>query len=170
MVEGQFSWDGDVEPVIRKYARRVFRGRPNEEDLVDDAVSVGWEAWSAAQKIIRPDRFAYYACVRVRCERHFQQSERSMETPSNHGVDKPIRVELEATITGRAGTNPAAIARVKVDFAAWLPTLSERLAAYLECFLHGETNQEIAAKFGVSQARVSQHRRELLERYHAFTS
>lgn len=170
MVEAQFSWDGDVEPVIRKYAKKCFRESPNKEELVNDAVSLGWEWWSTAQKRIKPKHYAYFACLRVKCGRQFQQSERSIETQSQRRAVKPLRVELKATITGRPGDNPAAIARVQLDFAAWVPTLNERLAAYLECVLRGETNREIADKFCVSLARVSQIRRELLDRYHAFTS
>lgn len=170
MVETQFSWDGDVEPVIRKYAKRVFRGTPNREELVDDAVSLGWEAWSAARKIIKPKRFAYYACLRVKCERQFRQSERSIETKSLRGVVKPLRGNLTAPITTRPGDNPATIARLRVDFAAWLLALSESKTAYLECFLLGETTTEIAAKFDVTLARVSQIRRELLEHWRVFTS
>lgn len=170
MVEGQFSWDGDVEPVIRKYAKRVFRGKPNEEELVDDAVSVGWEAWNAAQKVIRPDRFAYYACVRVSCERHFQQSERSIETKSTHKVVKPRRVPLRAAIATKPGEDPAAIACLQIDYDAWQPTLSELKASCLEGCLLGETTGEMAVRIEVSRGRVSQIRRELLVGCKAFTS
>lgn len=170
MVEAQFSWDSDVEPVIRKYASRVFRGTPNIDELVSDAVSLGWEAWNAAQKRIKPNRFAYYACLRVKCERQFRQSVRSIETPSLHGEVKPLRGELTDAIATRPGDNPATIARLQVDFAAWLLALTESKAAYLECFLMGETTSEVAAKFGVSWGRVSQIRRELLEHWKVFTS
>lgn len=172
MVPVELNWERDVEPVVRKYAARAFARHANGNELVDDAVSLAWEAFAAARKRIAPSQFAWYAIRRAKSQLQFQQSERSITGPNPRRVRKPLRdrlVEVEE-ITAAPGDNPADVATVNVDFAEWILTLSEREVQFLIAFLNGETTGDAAAHFGVSLGRVSQIRRELLEHYTVFTS
>jgi hypothetical protein len=63
---------------------------------------------------------------------------------------------------------PADVARVRLDFAAFLrslPTKARRIAKFLS---RGETTNAAAAKFDVSAGRISQVRKELKEAWQKF--
>jgi DNA-binding NarL/FixJ family response regulator len=63
---------------------------------------------------------------------------------------------------------PADIAACRIDFAAWLLTLtnSQRRAANL--LATGETTTVVAKKVGLTAGRVSQMRRELMRAWELF--
>lgn len=174
MVLVELNWERDVEPVVRKWANAAFRNKAGQSELVSDALSLAWEAFTAAQKRIAPDRFAYYAIRQVKAGRQFQQSERSITCPREpRGRTRKVRRDTLARveeIAAQPGDNPADIATLQVDFEAWTLMLSERERQFLVAFLDGETTKDTAAEFGVSWGRVSQIRRELLEHYEVFTS
>lgn len=65
---------------------------------------------------------------------------------------------------------PADTARVRIDFAAWLGSLSWRDRRIAERLATGHRTGEVAIKFGLSQGRVSQLRRELATSWEAFQS
>ena len=73
----------------------------------------------------------------------------------------------EVLVEDRHST-PADIARVRIDFAAWLQTLSRRTRKIAETLSTGETTQKTAKHFGVSASRVSQLRRQLQESWQDF--
>jgi hypothetical protein len=66
----------------------------------------------------------------------------------------------------RAG--PAATAAVRIDFAAFLASLSEKERKLALALAEGETTGAAARLFRLSAARISQLRRELLEKWNAF--
>ena len=172
MSEVQLSWERDVEPVVRKHASVVFRGHAEQEEMVSDAVTLAWEAFMAARKRIFPSRIAHYAVQQVKVGRQFKQSESSITGPNLPRCRKPRRDELfdVEEIATRPGDNPADIATLRVDFAAWILMLLERELQILIALLHGETTTDTASKFGLGLARVSQIRRDLRECYEVFTS
>ena len=61
----------------------------------------------------------------------------------------------------RAG--PAEIAATRIDFAAWLRTLTRRERQIAAALATGETTGATARKFGVSPSRISQFRRQFKE-------
>lgn len=171
MVESQFSWDDDVEPQVRKIAKRVFRSRKDRDELVDDTVSLVWEWWTTAANRMQPHQYANYACKWVLKGKHLQRSERSVDVPNcSRGQVKALRGELSDIIASRPGENPATLARVQLDFAAWLPTLTARQADILDCLLQGESGVEVAEKLGITPGAVSQNRKGLGARWLEFTS
>src|SRR5206468_3444248 len=56
----------------------------------------------------------------------------------------------------------------RLDFPAWVLTLSERNRRIVERMLQGEKTQTLSQLFGISQGRVSQLRREFLEGWTVF--
>ncbi|MFL5530908.1 MAG: hypothetical protein ACJ8BC_02870 [Gemmatimonadales bacterium] len=59
-------------------------------------------------------------------------------------------------------------AAFRIDFPAWLYSLSERDKRVVEDLMLGERTLDVARKHGLSPARVSQLRREFLEGWKAF--
>src|SRR5207302_412491 len=56
----------------------------------------------------------------------------------------------------------------RLDFPAWLNTLSERDKRVVEDLMLGERTLDVACKHGLSPGRVSQLRREFLEGWRLF--
>src|SRR6185312_12802038 len=56
----------------------------------------------------------------------------------------------------------------RFDFPAWLNTLSERDKRVADDLMLGERTLDVARKHGLSPGRVSQLRREFMERWRAF--
>ena len=75
----------DVMPVVERVARNAFAADP---DKVSDAISVALEGWRA-----NPDApaksIAWFACRRVKTDRQFRESIRSITGPTPRGVRKP---------------------------------------------------------------------------------
>jgi DNA-directed RNA polymerase specialized sigma24 family protein len=67
------------------------------------------------------------------------------------------------------GDNPADIAALRIDFAAWWPTLTAQQQFVFVRAIGGESTPEIAEALGVSKGRVSQIRRALVESWERFT-
>jgi hypothetical protein len=63
---------------------------------------------------------------------------------------------------------PAEIAATRLDFSGWLSTLSTRDRKLAETLAMGETTGRVARMFRISNARVSQLRRELCRNWHRF--
>lgn len=161
----------DFAPVVRARARVVFKGHANGAEKVSDAISVGWELSQTAPETAKPDDIAFYACLRVKVGRQFRQSSRSIDGPNPRRQKKPQRELANVGLAmARRDANPAAIATVLVDYAEWQPLLTPRERKFLEAFLRGDSNQEIAARLKVSSARVSQLRRKLVTFWRAFTA
>jgi hypothetical protein len=64
---------------------------------------------------------------------------------------------------------PADLAASRIDFPAWLDTLSRRNRRIAEFLAFGNRTSDTARKFKVSEARVSQLREELAESWREFT-
>src|SRR5205823_14416273 len=56
----------------------------------------------------------------------------------------------------------------RLDFPAWLNTLTERDRRVVEDLMAGERTLDVAAKHGLSPARVSQLRRQFLDGWRTF--
>lgn len=158
-------------PVVRKRARVVFRFHRDRLEKIADAVSVGWQLALTAPESAKPSDIAYYACLRVKTGRQFRQSSRSIEGPNPRRRKKPQREAADVgRVIARGSANPQSVATVIVDYAEWVPTLTPRERGFLEAFLRGDSTKEIAARYKVTAARVSQMRRKLLDYWKAFTS
>jgi hypothetical protein len=56
----------------------------------------------------------------------------------------------------------------RLDFPAWLNTLSDRDRRVVEDLMQGERTLDVARKHGLSPGRISQLRREFLEGWRRF--
>lgn len=169
MAPAKFNFDTEVLPVVRQYAKRWFARDADGETKVCDAISAAWEGHRAAPTA-PPISLAYYAVRRVRSGRQFRQSARSIDGPNPRRMAKPQRQVVQVEEFSRVGDDPAEIAAVNIDYAAWLPRLSERQAEMLAMLIAGWTTAEVAAAFGCTAGNVSQFRRRLVELWQAYTA
>ena len=65
-------------------------------------------------------------------------------------------------------TTPAEVARVRIDFRAWLSTLSRRDRKIALTLADGETTGTTARKFSLCDGRISQLRGELHDSWREF--
>ncbi len=63
---------------------------------------------------------------------------------------------------------PADVAATRIDFAAWLDTLSGKLRKVAEVLALGEATNDAAERFGVTAGRIAHVRRELLTSWETF--
>ncbi len=93
---------------------------------------------------------------------------------------KGVRVERLDHFDQRAGewqeivvedrhSSPAEVASVRIDFRAWLQTLSVRNRRLAETLATGESTECVARMFALTAGRVSQLRRELHDSWCVFT-
>jgi DNA-binding NarL/FixJ family response regulator len=156
---------------IRFRATMVFRDHPDAAEKISDAISVGWQMSLTAPDSVPDESLAFYAVRRVSSGRQFNESSRSIDGPNPRRRKKPRRQPAEmGRVLGKRGENPADLARVLVDYAEWCRLLTPREREFLEAFIRGDKTTEIAARFRVSKARVSQMRRELATYWKDFTA
>jgi RNA polymerase sigma factor (sigma-70 family) len=151
--------------IVRELAEKRFSRRWNCDDLVADAVSLAWEAFRDNPEVPLSG-FTWYAIHRAKCGKQFRQSTRSIDGPTDHWrqASKPDRLPVfKPDDFGRPGEDPALIAALRIDFAAWFDGFSPRMQAIVEVLILGESTQATAAQFGVTPGRISQLRRELVE-------
>lgn len=159
-----------VLPVVRARARVVFQFHRDRADKIADAVSLGWQFALTAPESAKPADIAYYACLQVKCDRQFRQSSRSIDGPNPRRRKKPRRELADVgKAFARGHDNPESMATVLVDYAEWMLLLTPRERGFLEAFLRGDGTKEIAARYHVSPARISQIRRKLVEYWRAYT-
>lgn len=160
----------DALPVVEQRAKKVFARRRNKNELVCDAVSLGWQYLKRYGHVASPKQIAYYACLHASRGKQFGLSARSLD--SKHRRRKRDAAQQHPVHDGLVNRrdNPAATAAVLVDAHAWQATLTDRERQLLDCCLQGETTMDIARKLGVSPGRVSQMRRELVTFWRVFTS
>ena len=151
-----------------RYAQRYFAGHWDRETLVADAVSRAWEFARTAGETATPLTIAKFAVRRVSSGRRFAGSTRSIDHPRHREQHQPVCLDYEPTDFTRPGDDPALIAALRIDMAAWFASLSPRNRAVARLLAVGTQTREVASLLGISPARVSQLRRELSDSWREF--
>jgi len=175
-------------PAIRKHARIAFRlhDREYRDELVQ---AVLCNACCAVARLAELDRLdlayasvlARYGVAQVRdgrltggslncndiSSRYCQRAKNVMlERLDKYNDEEDVWEEI---LVADNTCSPAELAASRIDFPAWLKSLKPRdrkLARFLSL---GNRTHDAARKFGTSEGRVSQLRRELQESWRAFT-
>lgn len=137
--------------------------RLNDEQTCD-AVSYAWEFAQAGNGT--PSTIAWYAIKRAISDPRASRSMRSVD--SREFTLNAVDFDVNHYAVGDG--NPATIAGFRIDFAEWRATLSSRLQAIADALASGETTQDVASRFHVSEGRISQIRRELETYYREMMS
>lgn len=154
----------------QRIAPRFFAGSPDFDDNVADTLSYAWEGAIAAGPEATFRSVVWYAIERAGSARAMGLSVRSIEHPRNRPQHDRFAEDV-SQLSGlfRDGDDPAAIVQVRLDYAAWIASLSKRDASIASMMAIGESTRNIAKVFRVSPGRISQLRRELLADWNEFT-
>jgi hypothetical protein len=174
-----------ILPAIKRFASYAFRHFPKwrRMELVADVVASAYTAFvrlveRGLQCLTYPSALAKYAVRRVRAGRRVGESQNVNDLLSPVAQrTKGFTVERlpnaithcgwnELTFDRRA--NPCDIAAVRIDLNYWLRRLTRTKRLVALRLAIGETTSEVAQRFGLSNGRVSQLRRELLDDWNAF--
>lgn len=170
----------DVLPAVKTHAMIRFRRLTPErrEDAVQETIAAACVAYQllAAQgrlHVLSPGSLATFSVLRVTDGRHVggrrdaardalsprAQRRHDFRATSYEVLDEEMGEWREEAIAGRRYPVPDAVA-FRLDFARWLGTLSRRDRRVVAALGRGERTMDVAARLGISEARVSQLRRK----------
>lgn len=177
----------ELLPAIRQQARYAFRHLLPEarEEAIQEVVANAFVAYTrlaeqGKEEIAYATPLARYAVAQTRAGRRVGGRLNVRDVMSEHcRQSKGVTMERldrwdprqetwkELVVEDRRAT-PADVAATRLDFAAWLRTLSTRNRKLALTLAQGETTTRVAEQFGISLARVSQLRHELKAAWEAF--
>jgi hypothetical protein len=124
-----------------------------------DTVTASNLAWYAAKQI-RSGRSAGCRLDAKEPLSQCAQQRRGIRVEHLHANNPEDRVWIDALVQDRRSTVLDQVA-ARLDISAWLTTLCGRTRRIAADLARGGTTAEVARKYGVSAARISQLRREL---------
>ena len=149
-------FETQVYPVIERLARKAFRG---DAGRVSDALVLGWYYWSRGPQELPPSIWARTAVRAVWAGRDLPGI-----AARSDALDRAFRGAAMSEVVDRR-PGPLHIAAAKEEYERLLASLSERQRLLVEAVADGTLRTDrLAAALGVSPGRVSQMRREILER------
>ena len=174
-------------PRIQQSARFAFRHlRPEaRQEAVQEVLANAWRAYARLAELDKvnlayPTVLARYAITQVNEGRQVGNRRNIAEVLSpraqrrrGFAVQRLTRFGAEEggwkeLIVEDRHATPADVVRVRIDFAAWLKTLSRRMRRIAELLAEGHRAVDVARRFQVSRARISQVQRELKYSWQAF--
>jgi hypothetical protein len=181
---GRSTWQRrflELLPAIQRFARFAFRHLEpvSREEAVAEAVAAALVAYHrlfqlGRQQIAYASPLARFAVLHVLSGRHIGGRQnhtdvlsRSAQRRHGFGVLSLNRADrngtqwVEKLVTQDRRCGPAEVAATRIDFRSWLATLAPRRREIARALASGETTKSVARRFGVSQGRISQIRREL---------
>ena len=177
----------EMLPLITQIARSAFRDRDPEarQEMVAEAVAAALVMFAAliqrgTESIAYATPLARYGVARVRDGRRTGSpgnindvASRVCQRQRGVKVERLSRLSddgksWEEIVVEDKNAGPAEVAATRMDFSAWLKSLSHRDRRIAELLATGESTGRTAKTFDVSAARVSQLRRELKESWQAF--
>ena len=178
----------EILPILNRTVPRVVNPTDSEdsEELVEDTIATAAEMLQSLEKAGRkiPARsVAFYSIQRAKSGRRAYQSGaadplspvfRTRNTSAIIPIDAPISSEGEGA--HRAMTDfiasgiedPSETALRRIDWENFLGTLAGREKQILACIADGWRNMDIAKRFKVTPARITQLKREIADRIKAF--
>ncbi len=175
-------------PRIRLHARIAFRSfqREQRQEAIQDVTANAWQAFvrlvergKAALAYATP--LAMYGVRQYRDHRRvgaalnvnditstYCQQRKGVVVQRLDKFDRSANQWEEVLVEDRHA-GPADIARMRLDFAAFLARLPLRLRRIAKFLAQGESTTAAAEKFGVSLGRISQIRKELKLAWNRFS-
>ena len=177
----------DMLPEITRYAKSSFRDLDPEarEDLAQETVANCLVSFvrlveRGKQSAASARTLAMFAVRQIKDGRRVGKRSSVKDVYDIHarakggyqlchiGSSRDQCVDWRSQLIENKRTSPADLAAFKLDFNAWLPSLSRRDRRVAEDLAMGERTGDVANKFGVSPSRVSQLRRQLQESWEQF--
>lgn len=174
-------------PEIKERLRLAFRQRDAaaREEAISDGVVLCLLAYLRLHEQGRADKvtasnLAWYAAKQIRSGRSagcrlnskeplavYAQQRRGIRVEHMRSNDHSEQTWIDALIQDQRSTVLDHVA-AKLDVAAWLKTLCRRTRRIAADLAKGCTTSEVARKYGVTAARISQLRQELKDSWSEF--
>ena len=184
------AWHAAFEamlPVIETHAKVAFRHLDPDarEEAVQETVCRACQAYARLVELGKtdvafPSVLARFSVSQTKDGRIVGNTLNCCETLSEYGqkknkllverldrYDSEEQAYLEILVEDKHA-GPAETAVVRIDFAAYMQLLPLRLRQIATFLAKGETTTAAAKKFGASQGRISQIRKELWLAWHHF--
>jgi hypothetical protein len=185
----QASFLALVLPRVLSHGRVCFRGLKcphRHEDAIQEMIGLAWEwhlrlAENGKDSTDFPTALATYAARAVKSGRRLVGQEKSQDVlsplaqqrhhftvrrlPDFETLSDNLLTEAPADNTQ---SPPDETVCFKLDFAAWLDSLTARNRSIAEDLMVGGRTIDVADKYGVSAGRISQLRREFFQDWHMF--
>jgi hypothetical protein len=178
-------------PAVERHGRVYFRHlrcRHRLEEALAEMAAMTWKwflrlAEQGKDAADFPTALAAFAARAVRSGRRLCGQEKAKDVMSPlaqrrkgfvvqalpaHDSGAGDNAALEA-LRDNTRTPPDEQAAFRIDFPAWLAALGERNRRIAEDMALGHRTLDLAEKYGTSQGRISQLRREFLEDWRRFT-
>jgi hypothetical protein len=162
-------------PVVERHANFVFRAHPDREEAVAEAVAASFESYLALKERGKnphdfPSSLAKFAVLHVKDARHVGSSSSSTDVLSRKAQNRHcFRVVSLPPVNGlpayeerlRDDTRTPVADQVafRIDWPAFLQSLTERDRQMAHALAEDEPAKEVAQRFRVSPGRVTQLRR-----------
>ena len=176
-----------ILPILNRTVPRVVNATDSEdpEELVQDTIATAAEMLQSLEKAGRkiPARsVAFYSIQRAKSGRRAYQSGasdplspvfRTRNTSAIVPIDAPISSAGEGSRTmqdfiASGIEDPSETALRRIDWESFLGTLASRERQILSCIADGWRNMDIAKRFNVTPARITQLKREIASRIKQF--
>ena len=186
---GHAAFCARVLPAVERHARFAFRhlACPDTlEDAVQETIGLSWTwfrrlARRGKDATAFPSALAVYAGRAVKCGRRVCGQERSKDVLSPSAQRRRGFAVLslpqfstlngnpleEALIDNTVSPVPDQVA-FRLDFPVWLCSLSRRNRDIAESMALGHRTKHLSQRFGLSEGRVSQLRRDFCESWRRF--
>lgn len=175
-------------PTVERHAGIYFRQKDQERkaDLVAEAVGLAWKWFVRLEEVGKdatefPSVLASYAAKAVNCGRGVCGQEKAKDVMSGRAQQKHGFTVGKLPDISTESTNPLAEAladntvspvdeqvQFRCDFPDWLTTRTEQDRRLIDDMLLGHRTTDLASKYGKSEGRISQQRREFLEDWSRF--
>jgi len=167
-------------PAIKRQARRALRKCPlaEREEALQFIIASAAVAFARLAKLNRlqlayPGPLARYGFKQYQAGRLIGGSSNCHDVSSRmcqrrQGCVVESLDDWQESLAETRRTTPADLAALRVDFAAWLESLSPRNQQLARTLARGEEAGVVAEMFRITAARVSQLRRELYESWQRF--
>jgi hypothetical protein len=189
LVHLQASFIAIVLPRVLSHGQVCFRNlkcRHRQEDAIQEMIALAWRwhlrlAENGEDSTRFPTALAPYAARAVKRGRHLVGQEKSKDVLSplaqqRHHFSVARLPDFETlsdnplilALADNTKSPPDETVCFKLDFAAWLASLTNRDCSIAEDLMVGERTLDVADKYGVSAGRNSQLRREFCQDWLTF--
>ena len=174
-------------PDILRHARKSLRGLAPQarEEAIDEVLALALVGFARLAELDKLDLayatpLARYAVAQYRSGRRVGVRANVCDVLSEYAQQrKRFTVERLDRFDRRSGSwkevvvedrrfTAADVAATRIDFGAWLKSLTKRNRRLAEKLATGESTSTVARLFGISGGRVSQLRRELCDAWRLF--
>lgn len=174
-----------ILPVVERHARVWFRNmRCRKDDFADaiaDCLAHAWQGYIFAlnrgkEPWLFPSMIATFAARKTKVGRKIGKRENAKDVFNAARAGRIALSHLEdeeewqEAVKDNSETPPPDQAAFRIDFPAWLQTLTTRNRKIAKTLAVGHSAKDVAKRFDLSQGRITQLRQQMLDQWEVFTA